>query len=722
MTQLYARNPLVQGLVPRLVGLAHERHRVVPQDYPGEAPVVLLTGGHGMGKTAVLDALADAYEGRLPLGRADFAALGADGAAPGAGPVRFGGLPVTGASNTSDVVETLELLVEGLAPPVPGYGRRRFRRLLPGLFAVTSWHKGNAAEQALAQARITRLLAACGMEADDEGETSTGVRWVADVGAQLAYADQNPDQDLQPVAAAVVRQFFDRHVRRREARVARGWYEERATGATEESEALVRLSFRFHRGGDFRQAVERTLVEAFLADLSDAYGSWQQFARRPRPLVLLDNAHTEAGRAMLGLLLAHRAESGGSHPDPLVVVAAQLDSATGRYPYAVRRELPEVATAAAWSRADTASPSSPSAGVLTTPLPPLGQAEVLEMLDAAYPAHPVQPAQGTHGAHTLHPQLPTALHRLSRGQPLAAQLLCEGVRQMVGERSVEPELLLDLSTPEGRPVTELLVERLIGTAQMRDHLVLLSLARDRAAADALAEAYAVSTTQFPAAEAERYLREEQWAAPVDGPDAGPDAGPGGQPDFVADPLLRTLLVAELRRTSTAPTGTRPWRALNRLLREHHAARGDAGEPDVLRHTLAAGDAEPVVDRLTECFWSWEAARWLGCLRRVVSAPHPPGAEWADRRWEIARGDDDRRHPDADEDHRTVNRLLHGLWYLADPVAEPTADRCDGVRTQLGFLAMRHPSGFAVLHEASTEWPSALWEHRPLPMPRPHRTP
>lgn len=684
--ELYARDPLVRGLVPKLVGLAYDRQQTVPRQPDDDLPVVLLTGRHGMGKTAVLDALATAYEDRLPLARADLAAVG---------PTPRQMLET---GNVSAVVDALVLLVEGLAPAVPQYGRRRFDRLLPGLFAVSSWHRGDMAEQALARERIARLLTACelrGDEPDVADVSDAGAAWLADVAAQLAAADG--DDDLEPVAQAVVRQFFDRHTGRRDGRTVLDWYAAQSSAGDQGMDALVKLSLRFHRGGDFRHDVEDILVSAFLADMADAYGGWKRRVRTPRPLALLDNAHTDGGRQLVDLLLRARAgaRARGARPDPLVVVATQLgrgggargESAdrTDRMDRADRMDLAEIADAADWCRIP---PGRQPVALHTVTLPPLSRRDVLAMLDRTPRA--------------LDAYLPSALHRLTRGQPLGCRVLCDAVLHADGD-AAHPGRLLELTTPEGGPATEELLERLVGQAQLRDLLVLLSIARDRDAAGALATTYAqLSAEPYPADTAERDLERGLW---TEGDRSSA---------FVDDPFLRALLVEELRRTCAGDGARYSWQDLHGVLRDHHAALGDAGGPDALRHTLATGDAQTVVDRMTGCFADWEADRWLDCLRHVATAPHPPAADWTDHRQEIARGDHDRLHAVTDDVQRSVNRLLHGLWCLADTVAEPFGQACADIGRELAFLAQRHVSGHAVLTWAAQEWPLAAREKRPLP--------
>ncbi|MBB1255894.1 ATP-binding protein [Streptomyces alkaliterrae] len=674
---LYARDPLLRALVPRLVGLAADRRELVPQEHRGDLPVTLLTGRHGMGRTAVLDFLERAYRGRVPVGRVDAARIEQGG--------RWSG---STAANTSAVVEVLEHLVCRLAPAVPGASRFRFARLMPGLFAVSSWHRGSEVEQSLARDRIARLLTACGLHKS----TEDGGQWTYDVSERLADPDRRR-HDLAPVTEAVVQQYFGRHTRSRDERAVHRWYQSRFPGSESGEAALIRLSLRFHQGGDFQRAVEQTLVAAFLEDLTDAYSWWHRVNRTPRPLVLLDNAHTAAGRRVLDLLLEHRAASGSGARDPLVVVATRLGEGGDLYPDATRRELPELVHTSGWERA---VPGSPSAGLLVVPLTPLTHDDLLLMLDAA---------EGPLPRH-----LPSALHALTRGHPQGSRTLCEAVVRASGRGAVELEKLLDLPAEEGRRVAEVLLEQLVPQPQQRAHLVPLALARDRAAAQALVPVSTSAVGGLPGAavpSAARYLEEELWTTRSDGAAA---AATG----FVPDPFLRALLIHEARATSEAAAPGLRWEDLHALLREHHAARGPGHGPDVLRHTLAVGDAEAVVSALTGYFGVWEAGRWLDALRYTAEAPRPPSDGWTDERAEIARGAHDHRHAETDDVRRSVNRLLHALWYLSETYAEPLPDLCDDLGSELTFLSMRHPSGRAVLSEAARAWPAAARERGPYP--------
>ncbi|MEK8143362.1 hypothetical protein NKH18_18185 [Streptomyces sp. M10(2022)] len=146
---------------------------------------------------------------------------------------------------------------------------------------MSSWHRGNEHEQRLAHDRIARLLVACGLRKDDDADTGgdLGADWMSDVSESLP--DTSQQQDLDLVAAAVVRQYFTRHTRTRAARPVQRWFHERAEGTADGEAALVRFCLRFHQGGDFRHAVERILLAAFIGDVADAYGTWKKVNRAP---------------------------------------------------------------------------------------------------------------------------------------------------------------------------------------------------------------------------------------------------------------------------------------------------------------------------------------------------------------------------------------------------------------------------------------------------------
>ncbi|MGW2630558.1 ATP-binding protein [Streptomyces chattanoogensis] len=676
---LHGRDPLLRSLVPRLTGLAYDERSRTAREYRHDLPVVLVTGHHGMGRSAVLGELAARYTGRLPL--AHVRAAAAESAA-------FPPAPSVGtAAVASTFVELLAELVCGLAPGL----RRGFPVLVPGLFAVSGWPRGSAEQRDAACLRFARLLLACRLAGG--GENGLRHAWATAVEGRLAATaaqdDAGPGRDA--VTAAVVAEYTGRY----RPAAAQEWYRRRFPQGAEGEDPLVLLGEWFRQGGDYRHAAEQSLMAAFLHDVADSYGRLRRWNRDPWPLVLLDDAHCAAGQNFLELLLEHRAMPERPDREELVVVATRLGGVPEDAPAAVRRALPDLVTSSGWERRGLA----PSAGLLAVPLTPLSRDDILPLLVPARPAPP------------LHPYLASAVHSLTGGHPAAATVLCAAVLDATArDIDVGPRDLLELHTQDGRPVTQALLERLLPDRRQRDRLTLLSLARDSTAAEALAGHLRLQgPDQLPANSATDYLEEQQWQQLT-------------RPDrpLVADALLQTLLVHEARRTSRGAEDGRGWQEIHRFLRMHHAQRGESGEADALRHTLAAGNAETVVAALAEEFQSEQdeqaAAHWLRCLQYAATAPTPPAGEWTDVRMQVALGAHDGRHAELHEVERCVNRLLHALWHVSEPHAEPDPDMCKAVGEELAYLSPRHPSWHAVLGQAARSWPAAARKKRPFPIP------
>ncbi|MEB3965383.1 ATP-binding protein [Streptomyces kunmingensis] len=700
---------MVRSLIPSLTGLAYDERARRKREFGDDVPVVVLTGRHGSGRSAVLEGLAEHYHRRLPLAHVRVAPTGTPVEPDDARPVPAGG---PGAARAADLVEIMEQLVCAFTPALA-----RFPVLVPGLFAVSGWHGGDAEERDAVCARHARLLIACGLRTGDEREVARA--WSAQVEADIAAHAEGPvdaaeEADSLPVTRAVLRQLETL----RPLGPARQWYGRRrlsADDADDERDAMVELGRRFHRGGDYRRAVEHDLMAAFLQEVAGAYGGLRRWNREPWPLILLDEAHTAAGRRFLELLLDHRAAPRRPVRDRITVVATRLgDVPEDEAPHAVRRELDDLLPPAGgdghlahvWRRTG----HDPSAGLLVVPLTPLGRDDVLAMLDRA-------------SSRLLHPHLASALHALTGGHPLAGKLLCDAVVHAAAQnRTVTPKDLLNLETESGRPVTQVLLEELLPDRRQRERLVVLCLARDHEAAEALAEDLGLDgPEQLPVNAAARYLVERQWQRPV----------PSELP-LVDHALLQTLLVHEARRTLPPCDEPHSWHEIHRFLHLHHVRRADTEEADALRHSLASGNAAQVVDMLADEFGAEEAEQsvehWLLCLRRCASAPTPPtgsspdgAAPWTDQRVEIALGEHAARYTHLDEAGRGINRLLHALWYLSEPYADAAIDPdaemlCQAVGDELGFLSRRHPTWYAALGRGARDWPPAARKRQPLPIP------
>ncbi|MFD6907527.1 hypothetical protein [Streptomyces sp. NPDC060077] len=722
--EVYARQPVLRRLVPRLVGLSRDHHRRVPHhEFADDLPVVLLSGRHGTGKSAMLDDLQQAYAPdtgpwpgpRVPFARINCAEL----------QERAGVGPET--SNNSHAVEMLVELVAQLSRPVAGFGRLRFPRTTAGLLAVVSARRpGNDGERRVADRHAATLM---GVPPDVRPRPT----WDALFRHALPASPDGGSPDPAWFPEAAVRAFLGGRRRRPTARRLTSWYETyrseadnrlrglppgasgqpRPVPAAERAPFVARLCQEFHQGRGFRRGVERMLAAAFLEDVR--YGLFRRANRTPRPLVLLDNAHTDAGRDLLELLLDQRADRGAR--DRMVVIATELhgddspdprgdapDGEDAPYPEAARRSLPDIGTDSGWTRESTA----PSAGVLLLPLPPLECEHLERML-----------RRDDHAS--FDPYIASALHDLTRGHPMGARRLCEAVvdRAGAGEWVAAGELL-DLVHPggAGESVVWRLLDTLVGS-ENHDELCLFSLAWDREAAERLAERWVPRRIGgLPAADgAADRLERERWSR-----------GPGSRP-FITDRFLRALLVHQMR-SGRGGRGV-DWSGAHALLAEHHRRRaegrtGRAARDERARflwHRLAAGEAQEVVDRLYAEFLrpDGDALDWLHALRTVAHAPRPPGDAWFARCQEVARGSRDLAHlradPGAGLEKQAINRLLHALWYAADELAEADRPLVERIGQDLSFLSAQHLTGRAVLAQAAIRWPRSVRNGEDWPLDR-----
>lgn len=327
---LYGREPLVGSLVPSLTGLAFYERARTKREFGSGVPVVLLTGEHGTGRSALLDTLARGYRGRLPLAHVRAVVPGSV-AAGLTEEVPEGSVPP---QNAASPAEILERLVCALTPT---YGI--FRTLLPALFAVSGWHVGQTDERDEVCRRHARMLIASGLARGAEREVARD--WATQVETSLSRAaarDGDPDDPdgTQPVTAALLRQL----AARMPLDPARTWFRKRHTtpdGTIAEEDPLWLLSRRFHRGGDYLHAAEQALTAAFLEELAHAHGVVRRLNREPWPLILLDEAHTPAGNRFLELLLEQRALGSASTttgPSSSPPGSATCRARTRRTPYA----------------------------------------------------------------------------------------------------------------------------------------------------------------------------------------------------------------------------------------------------------------------------------------------------------------------------------------------------------------------------------------------------
>ncbi|WP_371645778.1 hypothetical protein [Streptomyces mirabilis] len=674
------------GLASRLVGLRPYQLRSNPYEHPKELPFVVFAGGRGLGKSAVLRELRDAYRGHTPVALID-------------GEERqFAGPPAERpAESWSPVGQALTTIAEQLAEPVTGAGRIGFPRLTSGLLAVAAggWSDRDVPRIRQEAERILLL--------NETGSWLSGFagRWVSKVVSKLIASLSGTGPVIAPIIEATLEAFAEgigpapRRLRR-----AATWYRDYPNAGGNPKLGLILLSSHFRAGGDSRTHAERYLVRALLADLDDAYaGVMQRSHRLGRPVVLIDNVQERAGLGLLEPVLRDRADGIADH---VVFFAALRGYTHGALRNASRRALPEVARHTGWEPG-----TSPSSRALLVALPPLTPDDTLHLVGGV--------SQGL----AVPPQLPHATHRLSGGSPLGVTLLADSARQNLpqGAKSLGELLTSDVAVHEdndGRPTYQELLDRLVPGGRL-DELTVLAAAHDRDSACVLAEVQL--SDDFGASGVlalEERLAEEGW--------------PSAAGQFVGDPFLRALLLLRLHHDD--PDHAR-WQSVHRALIDHY---GDGDQPDGARyrlhHELALGKADFAVAHLRDTFPRTDTASWLSSLVFIASAPYyhahdPDGRDFGghgghDDRAAVALGRTDaaQQPPDSVDAvlHLRVRRLLHAVWQLTDPLVLPEPKVSDRLRFELEQLSNLRPAGNPLLWRASREWPSDALAGHPLRVP------
>ncbi|MEV0493821.1 hypothetical protein [Streptomyces atratus] len=684
--ELYGREAIFgnDGLAARLTGLTPYGSARAAYEHRDDPPVVVLTGGRGMGKTAVLKQLRHVYREITPVALADCEAVTPpEDPGPGWTPV-IGALP--------DLVAQFAARVRA-APSV------QFPRLSLGLVAVASisWTRED-------ESRAQRDLQSLGpvlATVHSKGEAATG--WVTKVLTKLAATTLDSMVPMAGLLAeatveTVLEETFSR-IQRRSA----DWYGTYPQAGGNGRIGLRQLAVDFERGGDLRRRAEDHLVLALVEDLVRAYRGTARGARRGRPVLLLDNAHTVLGRQLVEPVLRRRA---GGDRDQIAVFASSRVRDHEGLSHAVRRRLPEVAHGSHWARS-----TEVTSGILAVGLTPLNASHVQAAFDRFDPAGrtPAGLARG--------------VHRLTGGRPLGVALFAQAAGEARAPATLVPGALFDCTVelredrPPVRVADELLRQLLPG--QRPDVLSVLAAAHGEESARLLARTRlrGVPMDGDVALLVRDLLRSEDWQV-------GPD-------HFVADPLLRSLLLHRLRFQDGDHPHYAMWRAVHESLRGAYVPGGSfPSVPHRLHQELVLGGAGACVTHLRVQFELGDVVRWLGALRFIASAPYPrpPGGGGPDPRRAVALGREaagslpDEETGLAGLDERAtqlqlqLRRLLHAVWLLSDPLALPDDEVTEKMAFELRQLSGRHPTGNSVLWDAATHWPRDIRAWRPLSMP------
>ncbi|KOV70740.1 hypothetical protein ADK64_02585 [Streptomyces sp. MMG1121] len=669
------------GLAPRLIGLRPHHHRAATLEHPDEPPFVVLTGARGLGKSAVLAELRDAYQGHTPVALADCAEE------------QFARPPADRpAASWSPLAQAVLVIAEQLAEPVTGAGRITFPRLMSGLVAVAAGGWGDADSERIRR-EVERILLL-----NESGSWISGFagRWAGKVAAKVVAAATGTGPLVSGAIEATLESIAEGFSSRRHQK-ASVWYRTYPNAGGHAQRGLILLSRHFREDGPAREHAERHLVRALLADLTEAYsGVLPRMQRLGRPVVLLDNAQTAPGPGLVAAVLRDRAEGVA---DQVAFVAARRGEGRDELRSAARRELAEVAR-----RTDWTPDAAPSSRALLVALTPLSPDDTLHIVGSVCGDLPVPP------------HLPHAVHRLTGGNPLGIVLLAESAAQNLPGASSLGELLTAPVRPAedlpGTPAYEALLDRLVPPEHFAE-LTVLAAAHDHGSACAVASAL-LPDTFGPAS-----VRELRTLLAAEGlPDV-----PGR---FVGDRFVRTLLLLRLHLLDGDEAAHASWRTAHETLAAHYTAPEDARFR--LHHELALGVTESAVAHLRDTFPTADTRDWLHTLRFAASAPyfHAHDAEGrdftgrGDRRTAVALGRTDAAHavPEGADAvlHLRIRRLLHAVWQLADPLVLPDPQVCDRLRFELEQLSNLRPAAGALLWRASRDWPAAALAGRPMTGP------
>ncbi|WP_405975840.1 hypothetical protein OG496_50880 [Streptomyces sp. NBC_00988] len=656
--RLYGVDPLLDGLVPGLVGFDRNGGRCDRVELPGGHPVIELVGGRRSGRTSVLAALSAAYAPLVPLVRADLAA-------PDFGDPLLADLPDTrpDGSRLTDLLYLLSyklgLRVRRTTQPL------RFPRLSLGLLAVTAWRPDGTSDDvgaALAPQDLRRaeqrLKGVINQNGDGGPERQARLaEWIQAL-ERAVPAGVSGLGVLEGAGRAALRTAAPRLLRSRVNRGALRWWgdhlEHEQGDAVQKLFAFVR---DFRRPGGDQARLEEILISAFVADITHHYGLLRRNNDVPPPLILLDNAHVPLGARLLGPLRRKGADKDEMGP---VVVAARLGDATAH------RALRQVADPAA-ALADQVD------GILRLGLPALERGDIVRILGASdRPAY-----------------LPLLIDRFAGGRAGSARTLAEAADAVPhgGAPDAQPAApLLDAAAPDGSGTTvERLLAVLLPDPAKCSRLTLLAPALDVTAARRLwTGLHSGDTLARRVDDALELLEDVCWES------AFWPSTDGSMP-LVADRGLRHLLLHQLR-TRTAPER---WRQIHQHLRGGYVPQEPPpdGEPGpipsaYLHHTLALGLTESVVRSLHHWLGRSTPSVWLSAVNVVCAAPRPPAGFEAE-----AVPDDGPcggcRHgePAARDEvvHRAVARLVEALWEQSDPLNAPCPDRIDQVESALRTL-------------------------------------
>ncbi|MEU9557513.1 hypothetical protein [Streptomyces fumanus] len=667
--------------------------------YGPDLPVVLLTGGPGMGKGRLLRAVRDRFARQVPVIALDCASVGyADRARPEPG----------ARSAVTEILVEAALLLHTWRGTGGGF---TFPRLFAGLAVISTGVADGTGEAIRTEVeRYEELIQQPRLRGLGARDFWRG----ALLGAVRKMLEVLAGQTLGPYGAAALTALldalFERVTPRAEAALTR-LYGDYPGAAGQPKHGLHRLAADFRAGDERREDAERFLFRALREDLEAAYGGlggW--LGRVGRPGLLLDHADQPLGERLLRAVLTDR-RAGQRDRVVIVGTARRADGGDflhgGLAPRPVAEFRPADGVPAIWTRrADPEQDRGPlSAGVLLLRMPFLTGDQLRRETER------IQLNAGR-GSGTHRRRIAAAVAQLSGGRPHSVIRLATAAADHPMEPDDNDRAILDaeLHHPDGapgRPVADVLLQELVLDQlpvrlaaehhdQWLDLLTHLSVAHDPHCADVLLRHHQGDRVhRLTAHEVARLLHETGW--------------PGCARHFIGDFGLRQLLVHRLyglQRDGAA------WYADHHLLRDHYTLSEPGGGAfrsaavHRMNHHLVSGGVDDVVRHLAAGL-PGRPGPWCEELLEIAQAPYPGGADERRRR---AQG---LVPVDGPPLRRTVDQLLHAVWLCEERTRPTGSEMARTLEQLLRQLSIMDFDGAGELGPTATEWSRLVANERPL---------
>lgn len=618
-------------------------------------PILVVEGVRGAGKTALLSALDELLDQRVPYARLDFEA-----------------------NRHASVPQVLSALAFELSRKCPRYGVLQFPRFIVGQLVMGL--KLDLTDHAQA---CRQVVAALERQRGVDTLRKVLVKTSGDVlkTAGLPLDTHGLEHSLAWLTAWAPKRIV--------LGSFQGWYGHRDLGLANNSvDVLVDLN-RWAGDAedeDAQQRVDGLLWAAFLADLRAEFNRGRRADERSlNCVVLLDNTDTVLGRRFLDELVRARRQrvaGGQDDADPLTVVATTRGALLADVPSADRALVtPDNARPGQLPR----TPDRSRPWWLQYRLPDLTEDEVGRAVAA------LDLDRGNNQRVTR------MIFQLAGGHPASTSLVLDAIAKRPPENRIDPEAILGQApSRNGSQRSQTLEDQVLGRllvgvsdAALPD-LVTCAAARERR--HALTLAGQDDLLVGGQANYVEVLDPILWRSD----DAAGDGAAGPA-------LLRRLLRRRLARRDPAVSSS--WAEVYARLRDDCRAEGDeAGE---LYYALAVGQLGFVVRRLHQRLAELEITSWLELVESVTAAPHQ-------YRSQEALIDEVRtlvRSADLEQPLSSLGRFVAALWIAADPFSD--SDRRNlhlQIAADCTDVAQHSPGGpSAVLlqaarkHQRQAEW-------------------